>query len=197
MIHCLIAVLMILSLFVVPVASAQNQKRVNFSNAKDHWTFMGGYGQTHRGFGDTETRVQQFDAILQYGYYLTEEKGASWYKFRHKVLLELPFSIIVHPEDAVMTGFNVLAGWDFTASNKIIPYFIAGGGLVYTNLDIPGLGSEFNGNYQSGVGLHYVIDRNRSIDFNYRLHHISNAGTADPNEPLNSSKFLIGLSYLY
>ncbi len=94
-----------------------------------------------------------------------------------------------------MTGMNFLACWDFTAFNKIVPYIFAGGGPLYTNLDIPGLGKELNGNYQSGLGVHYFIEKNLSIDFNVRQHHISNAGTADPNEPLNSSKILFGLSF--
>lgn len=169
---------------------------VNFSNAKDHWTVLGGYGQTHRNLGDTRTRVQQLDAKLQYGYFLTEEAGKSWYKVRHEVLIELPFSVVFHPDDAVITGVNVLACWDFTASDIIVPYFFAGGGFVYTDLNVPELGSDFNGNYQGGIGVHYILKKNLIIDLNYRLHHISNAGTAEPNNPLNSSKFLLGLTFL-
>jgi hypothetical protein len=33
-----------------------------------------------------------------------------------------------------------------------------------------------------------------AIDLTARYHHISNAGTAHPNVPLNSSKILIGIS---
>jgi hypothetical protein len=31
----------------------------------------------------------------------------------------------------------------------------------------------------------------------YRYHHVSNAGTAEPNEPLNSSKCLIGVTFYH
>lgn len=188
--------LMLLSLSYVPLSSAREQKAVNFSNAKNHWTFWGGYGVTHPGFGDTETRIEDVDLILQYGHFLTEEKGKSWYKGRHELLIEIPLYIVYHPERAIMTGINFLACWNFTASEEIVPYIFAGGGPLYTNLNIPGLGKELNGNYQSGIGVHYFIEKDFSIDFNYRLHHISNANTADPNEPLNSSKFLVGMTFL-
>jgi hypothetical protein len=33
-----------------------------------------------------------------------------------------------------------------------------------------------------------------ALNLEYRYHHVSNADTAEPNEPLNSSKLLIGVS---
>jgi lipid A 3-O-deacylase len=190
------AVLMLFILLSTAASHAQEEKPLGFNNAKGHLTLLGGYGNTHTNLGDTQDRVQQVDLILQYGHFLTKEGGKSWYKVRHEVMVELPFSAVFDPQGAIMTGINLLACWDFTASEKIVPYVFAGGGLVYTNLDIPGMGRELNGNYQTGTGIHYFINKKTVLNFNYRLHHISNANTADPNEPLNSSKFLAGLSIL-
>jgi lipid A 3-O-deacylase len=36
-----------------------------------------------------------------------------------------------------------------------------------------------------------------ALDFNARYHHISNAGTASPNMPLNGSKLLLGISHFW
>ncbi|MEW6601115.1 MAG: acyloxyacyl hydrolase [Nitrospirota bacterium] len=175
---------------------AQEGKGLSFSNAKGHWTVLGGYGNTHTNFGDTQDRVQVADLIFQYGQFLTGEGGRSWYRVRHEMMVELPLSVVYDPEGAIMAGVNLLACWDFTGFEKIVPYVFAGGGLVYTNLDLDGLGRELNGNYQTGTGIHYYMDKNTILNFNYRLHHISNANTADPNDPLNSSKFLVGISFL-
>ncbi|MFH1147818.1 MAG: acyloxyacyl hydrolase [Pseudomonadota bacterium] len=155
---------------------------------------LAGYGVTHTGIGDTRTTVQDLDLLLRYGRFLTDTAGRSWYQGRHELIIELPFYYVVSPKTASMAGINFLACWDFTAFEKIVPYLFAGGGLIYTDLGIPGLGSSLNGNYQGGIGFHYFIKPNVSLDFNYRLHHISNAGTAEPNEPLNSSKILAGFS---
>ncbi|KPK02389.1 MAG: hypothetical protein AMK71_02380 [Nitrospira bacterium SG8_35_4] len=174
---------------------AQEQYLADFAGFSNHWTILGGYGVSHKGLGATDTRVETADIILRYGRFLTGELGTSWYKGRHEILIEVPFRTVVHPETAIMTGINFLATWNFTAGDSIIPYILVGGGPVYTNLDIPGLGAELNYSYQGGAGLHYFISKNRSINVNYRLHHISNAGTADPNEPLNSSRILVGVTF--
>ena len=194
--HPFFTLLIVLSILSSSLSFAQEKSSAGFNKAKGHWTFLGGYGVTHKGFGDTRTRVESVDFILQYGYFLTGEAGNSWYRGRHEILIELPVYTVFHPETAIMTGINFLACWNFTSAEKTIPYVFAGGGPVYTNLDIPGLGSKLNGNYQAGLGFHYFTDSNHSFDFNYRLHHISNAGTAEPNEPLNSSKFLLGISFI-
>jgi len=189
-------IVLVLSIFFSPsIVFALETNPVGFNKAKSHWTLLGGYGVTHKGFGDTRTKVETADFILQYGYFLSKERGKSWYKGRHEILIEVPFSSVFHPEKAIMTGINFLACWNFTALGKTIPYIFAGGGPLYTNLDIPGLGSELNGSYQAGLGFRYFIRKNVSVDFNYRLHHISNTGAAEPNEPLNSSKILLGVSF--
>jgi lipid A 3-O-deacylase len=190
--------LMSILILVVTLSSsafAQEKFQAYYAGFTNHWTILGGYGVSHKGLGATDTRVETVDIILRYGRLLTGELGTSWYKGRHEILIEVPFRRVIHPETAIITGINFLAAWDFTAGESIIPYIFAGGGPVYTNLDIPGLGTELNYSYQGGAGIHYFIAKNRSINFNYRLHHISNAGTADPNEPLNSSRILIGVSF--
>lgn len=165
-------------------------------DATSHWTILSGYGTSHPGFGQTRARVETVDVVLRYGYYLSGELGSSWYRYRHKLLVEIPFSYVMEPENETIEGVNFLAGWDFTAHGKLKPYFFAGGGLLYTDLKGPKLGSRLNGNYQAGVGLHYFIGGPYTLDIEYRLHHISNAGTAEPNEPINSSKIYIGVSFL-
>ncbi len=191
-------VIIILLSLTFPFAStsfALGNNYAGFIKAEKHWTILGGYSVTHPGFGDTDTRVQGIDLVFQYGRFLFKEAGRSWYKTRHEILIEIPLSAVYYPERAIMAGINFLACWNFIASEKMIPFVFAGGGPLYTNLDIPGLGSEFNGSYQAGAGVRYLIGENISIDFNYRLHHISNADTAEPNEPLNASKFLFGITF--
>jgi hypothetical protein len=190
------AVLMLLTLFSPARSYSQEEKALGFGNAKGHWTLLGGYGNTLTHLGNTQDRVQEVDVILQYGHFLTREAGRSWYKVRHEVMVELPFSAVFDPNGAIMAGINILACWDFTASDKVVPYVFAGGGLVYTNLDLQGLGRELNGNYQTGTGIHYFANKKTALNLNVRLHHISNANTAEPNEPLNSIKFLVGMSFL-
>jgi len=59
------------------------------------------------------------------------------------------------------------------------------------------MGAKLNFSYQGGTGVQIPIAQATMLNLEYRYHHISNAGTASPNEPLNSSKFLLGMSWLY
>jgi len=163
--------------------------------ANTEYTILSGYGITHRGFGATRTQVQTFDTIARFGYFLSADIGSGWYKGRHELLLELPLHLAVDPKISPMTGGYVLGCWKFTSLDEFVPYVFAGGGILYVDLGLPTMGSRLNFSYQGGTGLQYFIRKNTAVSLEYRYHHISNAGTATPNEPLNSSKILLGLSF--
>ena len=184
-----------LLLFVVTSPAFAVEQELGVDKAKGHWTVLTGYGVTHPGLGATETKVETTELILSYGHFLSEEVGKSWYRGRHEIIVELPLHYVISPETTPMVGITFLASWVFTASKTMTPYIFGGGGLIYTNLDVPELGKNLNGSVQVGTGFHYFLKKNTSLNLSYRFHHISNAGTGTPNEPLNSSKFLFGISF--
>lgn len=157
------------------------------------WAILAGYGSSHPGWGETETRVETIDLILRRSIVIFEELGKSWYSGSHSLLIELPLHFLLD-YDTPMAGLNFLANYTFSAS-IYRPYIFAGGGPVYVEADIPGMGSNWNGNYQIGGGISFPLDKGHSIFFEARYHHISNANTEEPNVPLNSAKFLIGYTF--
>lgn len=166
--------------------------------AKGEYAFLTGYGITHRGFGDTRTQVETFDMILRYGRFLSDEVGKGhWYQGRHELLLELPYHLAVDHGGRSMAGGYILGSWKFTAPEQLVPYVFAGGGILYVDLGLPTMGTRLDYSYQGGTGIQYFIRKDLALMAEYRYHHISNAGTAEPNEPLNSSKFLIGVSFFH
>jgi opacity protein-like surface antigen len=162
--------------------------------AVSEYSFLTGYGITHRGFGDTHTQVQTYDAILRYGRFLSGELGEGWYRFRHELLLELPLHVALDQSGRIMTGGYALGYFKFTAPREFTPYVFAGGGVLYVDTGLPTMGSRLDFSYQAGTGLQYFIAKDAALNFEYRYHHVSNANTATPNEPLNSSKILVGIS---
>ena len=158
------------------------------------FAFLGGYGITHRGFGATRTQVQTVDAILRYGHFLSDEHGEGWYRGRHELFVELPLHLTVDPRVRTMTGGYLLGSWKFTSLKEFAPYLFAGGGVLYNDLGLATQGTRLNFSYQGGVGLQWFVRKDTALGAEYRYHHVSNAGTADPNEPLNSSKILFGVS---
>jgi opacity protein-like surface antigen len=166
------------------------------STAEYELGFLTGYGISHIGFGETRHQVQTFDAIARAGFFLSDEIGkGSWYQGRHEVLLEIPYHLAVNAGGRSMVGGYVLGHWRFTALDTVVPYVLAGGGPLFVDLGLPTMGTKLNFSYQGGTGLQYFLDKCMAINAEYRYHHISNAGTAKPNEPINSSKILFGLSF--
>ena len=168
------------------------------AEAADHtrvWSVLAGYGTSHPGWGQTKERVETIDLVLRYGHMLSKDIGSSWYQGYHSLLLELPVHLVVDPDLSPMIGINFLACYTFAANNQYLPYIFAGGGPLYTNADIQGMGSHWNGNYQFGAGLRYKINTRHDVLFEFRFHHVSNGGQKDPNDPLNSTKFLAGFTF--
>ncbi len=186
------SILACLLFLVVFPAAARTQERAGLDGS---WTLYGGYGVSHKDFGETRVEVHVLDMIPQYDLVLLDNIGASWYRGHHSLLVELPLTLVVDPVVSPMVGVNILGAWTFDANEKWQPYFFGGGGILYTGADIPGLGSEVNGNWQFGGGIRLRLASGNRLKFEYRFHHISNAGTVEPNDSINSSKFLIGLTF--
>lgn len=168
--------------------------------AANEVSLLAGYGITHRDMGATRTEVQTVDAILRYGHYLSGELGAGhWYQCRHELFFELPLHVVVEPRTRIMTGFYLLGCWKLTslAAHDIYPYAIGGGGPLYNDLGLSTQGTRLNYSYQGGVGIQYMVGPATAFISEWRYHHVSNAGTATPNEPLNSSKFLLGITRFF
>lgn len=193
MIKCLVAIFSALSVIWFSIASFAADS-VAIKNAKSEYTLLSGYGITHRGFGATRTQVQTFDTIARFGWFLSDEMGGGWLKGRHELLMELPLHLALDPKVSPMVGGYLLGSWKFTSAGDFVPYLFAGGGVLYVDLGLPTMGSRLNFSYQGGAGMQYFFRKDLAFDLEYRYHHISNAGTAEPNEPLNSSKFLLGVS---
>ena len=180
-----------LSLFLFWI-SALSPARValGFDTSGDMWAMLAGYGQSVPGWGDTTERVEP-----RYSHRALVELGSGWYAGDYRTLIELPVHVVASPDESAMVGMNFLGSYTFTANPSWRPYLFGGGGPVYSFADIPGMGADWNGNYQFGVGAELPLEQTRSLLFELRYHHISNAGTEDPNVPLNSIKFLIGYSF--
>lgn len=166
------------------------------SSAKGEWGVLTGYGSSFVGFGETRHKIQTWDAILRAGFFLSDEIGrGSWYQGRHEVLFELPYHMAVDRGGRSMVGGYALGHWRFTRMNTIVPYVLAGGGPLYVDLGLTSMGTKLCFSYQGGTGVQYLIGRDTALSLEYRYHHISNAGTASPNEPINSNKILVGISF--
>ncbi len=186
----------LLSILPFIAAVARGEEPATITTAHNEYALLTGYGITHRYFGATRTQVQTWDAIARYGHFLSDEVGKGrWYQGRHELLVELPYHMAVDHNARSMTGGYIFGSWKFTGLEGLAPYVFAGGGILFVDIGLPTMGTKLDFSYQGGTGLQYFIRQDTALTAEYRYHHISNAGTAAPNEPLNSSKVLIGVSF--
>ncbi len=187
---------MILAIVPILLQSTAHGARLNiFDTAEDRRAVLAGYGQSFPGWGDTSERVKTVDIIGRYSHLVVDDVGSGWYEGFHSLFLEVPISVVVSPELSSMVGINFLAAYTFTAGSRWQPYLFVGGGPVYSFADIPGMGAEFNGNYQFGIGFRCDWNSENQVLAELRYHHISNGGSEEPNDPLNSLKVLLGISF--
>ena len=112
------------------------------------------------------------------------------------------------------TGVSVtpiILRWNFKSHGKFVPWVQGAGGLLWTNHKYPAFGSPilnlgndgpnteasvFNFTPQGGIGVHYFVKPNRSIDFGANAVHISSASLGDKNPGVNASvQFNVGYTF--
>jgi hypothetical protein len=158
------------------------------------WSLAVGYGESQPGWGDTKERVKTADLILRYVQPEESLRGRDWYLNRRSLIIEGAYHHLISPDEPPIFGVYFLSCWTFLTNERLRPYLLAGGGPVYTKAEIPGTSSKVRGSYQFGAGLEYLIE-NRKFTLEFRFHHLSNGGTKDPNDPLNSAKLLLGFNF--
>jgi hypothetical protein len=69
-----------------------------------------------------------------------------------------------------------------------------GGGILATTDPVPKGHVRLKFTPQVGGGIYYFTRPNRALFFEYRFHHISNAGQTETNPGINSSMIVFGYS---
>lgn len=103
------------------------------------------------------------------------------------------------PQDWIYGGgFNaVVLKWNWTANKKIVPYFAAEGGMLFTTKDVPETNtSSINFLPGGAFGIYVFQTPKRAIDFSVHFTHISNASIADRNPGINATmQFRVGYTW--
>ncbi len=166
--------------------------------AKEYTAFVGGGTGTGK-----RSNTQMLYAGGRFGYVLTKDifrgplRGNVEYVFD-----ALPIFVVFQPQNAVGAGFNpMILKWNFTSGKKLIPFIEAGGGVLFTNHDIPANTNNVNFTPQGGFGIHFLRpgksgQNNRAITLTGKYLHISNAGLDHRNSGINASiQFVLGYTW--
>jgi lipid A 3-O-deacylase len=166
---------------------------------REHWDVgvlaSGGTGLIDR------TNVHFVRAGVRVGRVMTGELGSGIARGTFEVDSEImPLDIVLWNGYGNVYGFGVnplVMKWNFTLGKKAIPYFLAQGGMLRTTDKIPpGNTSKVNFTSGAGVGLNYFLRPGRSVNWDIRATHLSNASLGDHNPGVNASlQFSVGYNW--
>ena len=121
--------------------------------------------------------------------------GRSWYRGNFELLLEGTFLYMFEPKSGIAGGIAPGLRYNFLTNTRFIPFFFAGVGFIALDADLARQSDGLNFILQSGVGLHYFITQQTALTGEWRFHHISNASIHDKNAGINSSVFMLGVTF--
>jgi opacity protein-like surface antigen len=120
--------------------------------------------------------------------------GDAWYRGNFDFLVEGAFLYEVEPRDGWAAGLTLMFRYNFLPGGNFVPFVEAGAGFVVLDFDLEDQADGVNFTPQAGLGFHYFVSERTAVTGEWRFHHISNAGTEEPNRGINDSLFLVGLT---
>ena len=153
---------------------------------------VGGWGHSWRagvpGFGKTRSEISLIAFHPQLGWFVSDQL---------ELYGEATFFVYNRPSLGLSAGLGgIAARYHLRNHGNWIPYLNLGAGLLWTSLTVPEIDRIFNFQIFYGAGLRRVGERNPGWIFEFRNHHISNAGTAGKNLGVNSATVLAGVEWI-
>ncbi len=157
---------------------------------REHWVF-GVLASGGSGLYDRDD-VQFIRAGVRVGRVMTGVVGKGYLRGTFELDAEImPVDYVLWATDRSVYGVGVnpvIMKWNFTRGKKTIPYFLAQGGMLWSTDNVPpGNTSKINFTSGAGVGFNYFLKPRRSVNFDLRATHLSNASLGSHNPGVNSS----------
>jgi hypothetical protein len=135
---------------------------------------------------------------LEWGYMLSEMKGAGWLRGNFEVAGQAFGSAVFTGPGHYIAGATLWLRYNFVPKGwRFIPYIQGGAGITFTDIDRGIVGQDFNFNLDLGCGIRYFLARQWSLNLEYQYQHISNADLGGHNLGINSQGPVLALSYFF
>lgn len=172
-----------------------------FGKGKSYAGLQVGYGNGFR-IGNTSSgdgrNVEYLAAFPSYGYGISDILGEdAWYQGNVDIVGETEFFASFEPRTGSSAGVAVLLRYNFQFDKRIVPFIDAGVGVGYLDFDLRDQSDGLIFYPQAGFGVHYFLSDRLAMNVSYRLHHMSNAGSEQPNNGINANLGLFGFIYRF
>jgi hypothetical protein len=160
-------------------------------NELEIWT-TGGHGTN----GITQ-HTGVWTAGVRYGWVITDPHGPGFLRGRFEYAVDaVPVFVVFQPRNtaygAAVNPFALI--WNFDTDGRVVPYIELGGGVLFTNTQVPQGTSRINFTTAGAVGVH-ILARKVTWSADVRFMHISNAGLNSANPGINTVQLRLGLGW--
>jgi lipid A 3-O-deacylase len=170
-----------------------------FGFGKQSLGISGGYGLALPVGGTDSPELEDIQFVYvtpRWGVGISDRLGdRSWYRGNFELILEGTFLYIFEPKSGRAGGLAPVFRYNFLTGTRIVPFLQAGAGVIALDADLERQADGLNFILQSGLGLHFFISQSTALTGEWRFHHISNAGIHNRNAGINSSLFMLGVTF--
>jgi len=150
------------------------------------------------GSGGSENEEVRMGALFpNFGASLTDSIAPGhWYGGGVSLLGEGQFLWNREPRDGFGGSAALVVRYHFLAPARhgIVPFVDGGAGVGSIDFDLDSQRDGFNFMLEGGVGVHFFLTPTLALTPSWRYHHLSNAGSRDPNVGINSQLLLLGIT---
>ena len=166
-----------------------NRHRWPVATARARWPAAGAsWLHGWPGHGKAISDIEYVGFYPQMGWFVT-----NWLELYGKGDVHLYY----RPHAAVLGGVVGIGGRHyFLRDRRWTPYYTLGGGMAWTNLDVPEVDRIWNFQVVWGVGVKRITRRGPGLMLEFRNHHISNAGTRGENLGVNAAMVVAGVHWV-
>lgn len=139
------------------------------------------------------------NAGLRYGWVLTDPHLPGFLRGRFEYTLDaVPLFLIFQPANTAFgIGFDPLGlKWNFQRHGRFSPYLELGGGVLFTNHNVPRYGNTVNFTPSAAFGTH-ILGAKYNWSLEVRYLHISDAGLTNPNPGINTVQVRLGVGTFF
>ena len=104
---------------------------------------------------------------------------------------------VIGPEDDMEFGVGVGLQYQYPVTPFLSIYVNASTGPFYVSVDTADQADGFIFANHVGAGAYFFVNKNTAVNAGYRLRHMSNANTREPNGGIDSHFGVIGISWFY
>lgn len=158
------------------------------------------YGAGGKGVNGSTASTEVAWTGVHYKRILSDVKGNGFWRGTFEYGAEFqPLFLIFQEQTVYGVHFSpLLMRWNFQKSGShLVPFMELGGGMLFTQDQVPQRSSRFNFTPQAGFGLSFFNAVGSGVTFELKYMHISNAGIKKPNPGINSIQMLAGYEWVH